>query len=480
MKAGGFLLSLTLLSTIATAQNLECAFDGYKPIEGLRAAMNRGMLEINWEGEAGQQLRALFTIQDGHPVVQQLAAARAHGGWDVLGKDLTPEFQVTTGRRRISLTQRKLLQRFGIDTPAEEDVRKWNTFWDAPLVIPGGHDTTDVPRKASEIQRGSSTYQSRSCRVSTDGYRVSVTFDGMTLGLFTGDVEFTAYKGSNLLRQEAIAKTEEPSVAYIYKAGLKGFAIEDDTKLVWRDTARQWQQYEFGGASNNEPVNLRARNRLEILDTGRGSLAIFPPPHKFFFARENEVNLGYVYYRKDDDKTFSLGVMQPEKGEGYSPWGVSDAEWKRRTNTSREETENFALYNAPPGTVQHMAVYYYLSAKDARATQQEVLAYTHDDVFKPMPGFKVLTGHYHMDFNEKLRDRNTLDYQPSWVPVFRGLGINIVYFGDFHDDSDPNDPGPSDSRKKKSISKARAECPTKTFWSFPPKSRTPIWVATGT
>ena len=37
---------------------------------------------------------------------------------------------------------------------------------------------------------------------------------------------------------------------------------------------------------------MRARNRLEILDVGAGSLAVLPPPHKFFFARENEVNLG--------------------------------------------------------------------------------------------------------------------------------------------------------------------------------------------
>jgi len=57
---------------------------------------------------------------------------------------------------------------------------------------------------------------------------------------------------------------------------------------------------------NQEPVNVRARNRLEILDAGAGSLAVFPPPHKFFFARENEVNLGYVYYRKDNDSSFLL------------------------------------------------------------------------------------------------------------------------------------------------------------------------------
>ena len=440
MKAGRCLLATALLSTIATAQTLRCDFEGYKAIEGMHARMLRGAVELTWPGEAGEQLQAQFTIQDEHPVVQQLAA-RNGGAWYVLGKNLIPDFQVTTGRRRISLTQRKLLKTLGIDTPAEEEARKWNTFWDAPLVVPGGHDTTDLPRKADEIQRASVIYKSQSCHVTSTGDRLSVTFDGLTLGLFSGDLSFTAYKGSNLLRQEAIAKTEHPSVAYIYKAGLKGFTI-GNTKLVWRDTARQWQQYAFGGAPNNEPINLRARNRLEILDTGRGSLGIFPPPHKFFFARENEVNLGYVYYRKDDQNSFSLGVMQPEKGEGYVPWGVSDEIWKKRTSSSRAEWDNFALYNAPPGTLQHMAVYYYLSARTSRATQQAVLAYTHNDVFKPIPGFKVVAGHFHLDYNEMLRDRNTLDYQPGWVPVFRGLGINVVYLGDFHDDSDPRDSGP--------------------------------------
>ena len=451
MRTSGWCLLaiITCLSMTAAAQAVECDFKSYRPIEGMKAQqMSGGVLSLTWQGEAGQPLRALFSIKDGHPVVEQMAAARPGGGgggpWEVLGTDLTPEFQVTTGRRRISATQRNLLKRFDIDTPAEEDIRKWNTFWDAPLVVPGGHDTTDLPRKADEIQRAKASYHTQSCSVASDGARVSVTFDGLTLGLFTGEVQFTAYRGANLLRQEAIATTEAPSVAYIYKAGLQGFAIGDKTKLVWRDTARQWQEYAFGGAPNNEPINLRARNRLAVLDTGGGggSLAVFPPPHKFFFARENEVNLGYVYYRKDDERSFSLGAMQPERGEGYTPWGVSDAIWKRRTNTSREELDNFALYNAPPGTRQHMAVYYYLSAKDGRATQQAVLAYTHDDRFKPVPGFKVVTGHYHTDYNEVLRDRETLDYQPGWVPVFRGLGINVVYLGDFHDDSDPNDAGP--------------------------------------
>ena len=96
-----------------------------------------------------------------------------------------------------------------------------------------------------------------------------------------------------------------------------------------------------------------------------------------------------------------------------------------------------------------MAVYYYLSAKSTVPTQEAVLAYTHDDVFKPLPGFKVMAGHFHLDFNEQLRDRGTLDYQPPWVAVFRALGINILYLGDFHDDSHPNDPGPERFKEQK-------------------------------
>ena len=467
MKFRGLLLCLALVSGVAGAQTLNCNLQGYKPMDGLKAETSGGAVVLNWQGESGQQLRAKFTIRDGQPMVEELAA-RANGAqWVVLGKDLTPDFQVTTGRRRISRTQRRMLKDQNLDTPEEENVRKWNTFWDAPLVVPGGGDTTDLPRTSDEIKRASVSFKSDSCEVTSDGARESVSFNGLNLGLFSGTLQFTVYKDSNLLRQEAIAKTDAPSVAFIYKAGLKGFALGSDTKLVWRDTARQWQESELGGEANQRPVNLRARNRLLILDAGAGSLAVFPPPHKFFFARENEVNLGYVYYRKDSDSSFSMGAMQPDRGEGYHPWGVTDVEWKRRTGTSRGEWDNFALYNAPPGTMQHMAVYYYLNAHGDHATQEAVLAYTHNDVFKPIPGFKVLTGHFHMDFNEMLRDRDNIDYRPTWVPVFRGLGVNILYLGDFHDDSDPRDPGPKRFAEQKVYFEGARRVSDKNFLVIP-------------
>ena len=62
--------------------------------------------------------------------------------------------------------------------------------------------------------------------------------------------------------------------------------------------------------------------------------------------------------------------MQPEKGEGYDPWGVTDEVWQRRDGVARQQVLNYALYNAPPGTMQHMAVYYYLSAAGSHATER--------------------------------------------------------------------------------------------------------------
>jgi hypothetical protein len=117
--------------------------------------------------------------------------------------------------------------------------------------------------------------------------------------------------------------------------------------------------------------------------------------------------------------------------------------------------------------MQRMAVYYYLSATGSHATQQAVMAYTHDDVYKPVPGFKTVTGHFHLELNEMARDQGTTDLEPTWAPVFRGLGINIVYLGDFHDDSDGGDPGAKRLDEQKIYFAASAKLSDKNFLVMP-------------
>ena len=436
-------MSCLLLASVAGAQTLDCNFQGYKAAEGLKAEMHSGALELTWQGERGEQLRAILGVTGGQPVVRELAV-RENGKWAVLGRDLTPEYQVTTGRRRISAQQEVPLRQLGMYTPEIIERQKWFAFWDAPLNVPGhpgSNAAVDMPRKPEEIQRAWATFQLTGCAVNTDGSRLEANFPGVSLGLFSGGLRYTVYRGTNLLRQEVIAKTDAPSVAYKFTAGLKGFAIANDTRLVWRDIARGWQHCLFGGGINTDPVAVKARSRLEIVESSAGSVGVFPASHKFFFSREVESNLGYDYYRKDSETTFAVGVRQADREESFKPYGVSDAVWQHRVSQAREFAENFALYNAPPGTLQRMAVYFYLDSAKAQATEQAVAAFTHDDVYKPLPGYQVMVSHFHFHLNEELTDAGTLDHQPSWIPTFKALGINIAALCDFHADSHPTDTG---------------------------------------
>src|ERR1017187_9078690 len=267
-----------LLSAMAGAQTFKCDFQGYKAADGLKAGMSSGSLELTWQGERGQTLRAILGITGGQPAVRELAVERS-GKWSVLGHDLTPEYQVTTGRRRISAQQEVPLRQLGMFTPEIIERQKWFAFWDAPLNVPGrpgSNAAVDLPRKPEEIQRAWAAFQITGCQVNTDGGRLEANFPGVTLGLFTGGLRYTVYRGANLLRQEVIAKTDAPSVAYKFVAGLKGFAIGNDTRLVWRDIARGWQHYLFGGHVNAAPVALKARSRVVIVESGAGSVGALP------------------------------------------------------------------------------------------------------------------------------------------------------------------------------------------------------------
>jgi hypothetical protein len=100
MRQINFILCAALWCTGAIGQN--CDFKEYKAIDGLKAQMTGGALEVAWRGDGDQELRASFTIRDGQPTVHELAARKGQGNWIVLGRELTPEFEVTSGLRRMS------------------------------------------------------------------------------------------------------------------------------------------------------------------------------------------------------------------------------------------------------------------------------------------------------------------------------------------------------------------------------------------
>ncbi len=407
----------------AAADSLKCDATGYKAAPGLAAVVAGDLLTVTWDGDASDEVRLRLAINGGTPTIRDLAVRKkAAPQWNTLASNVTPEFRVVSGFRRMSNQQMQPLRGLNVAiTPEIIERYKWDPFWDAPLSVGdagrGGNpppadgiaNQPGLPRKPEEIKRATATYQAQGCEVKTNGGRLEIMFPGVQLGVFTGRLQYTIYKGTNLIRQEVVAKTDEPSVAYKYDAGLKGLAIQPASRMMWRDTANVWQSYQFGGSANDSEVALKASNRVVIADQGKaGSIAAFPPPHTFFWAREIATNLGYTWYRKDSDHAFSFGVRQAEHEE------------------SAQYEANFALYSARPGTWQRMAVYLYPSPDQAPAALESVLAFTHGDHYKPLRGYQVMNHHYHMDLGQRLERSGSLDTAIPDLEALKALGINIV------------------------------------------------------
>ena len=269
------------------ADSLNCNLSQYKAAQGLTAAIDQDMLVVSWTGQNGAELRARYGIDAGQPVIRDLAVKKAGGQWTTLGKNLTPEYHVVSGVRRMANDQANPLRQAGIELTEEVIAKnRWYAFWDAPLVMPGSQELQDEAawqrarqvggrgegnaggrggrgqepqavlqpnrtvgpqRTPSEIRRADASFHTTSCSVKTDGASLMVTFPGLSMGIFAGDLQFTVYKGTNLLRMDAAAKTGEQWVAYKYDAGLKGFSTDLTPRVTWRDTGGHPQHHQFGG-----------------------------------------------------------------------------------------------------------------------------------------------------------------------------------------------------------------------------------------
>ncbi len=97
----------TLSCGVAAADGVNCDMQRYKQAEGLTAENRDGTVHLSWQGERHDQLRASFTIRGGQPLVVELAARNGAGAWKVLGRNLTPEYEVTSGVRRMSSPSRR-------------------------------------------------------------------------------------------------------------------------------------------------------------------------------------------------------------------------------------------------------------------------------------------------------------------------------------------------------------------------------------
>ena len=261
-------------------------------------------LTVQWTGSDGAELRTRYAVDSGQPVVRDLAVRRSGGTWATLGQDLKPEYRVVSGIRRFSSQQGGPLQGLGQLTPERAEKEKWYAYRDCAALHRAARACSRRPGRASrrragpgdavappaagrggtpagpafdytspkpeDIRRASSSFKTTSCSVKTDGARLEVTFNGLSMGIFHWESPVhSVSRNQSAFAWTRWRQTNEPSVAYKFDAGLTGFSTAQLSRLAWNDVGGFPQQYQFGGLKNESPVPVRADNRVIVAEGPR-------------------------------------------------------------------------------------------------------------------------------------------------------------------------------------------------------------------
>jgi hypothetical protein len=338
-------------------------------------------LTVSWDDSTNRNWQTIFSLDSTKPLITAISA----DGRDIV-ELAKPYYRCSTGKRRGG----------------------WDAFFDFPPDDPQG-----TRQFLLEFHPTTVTAQ-------TVGDRVEVTFDGVRLGIFTGSLRYTFYPGTALIQQAALVSTHEPDTAFYYDAGLEMTAEQDrrtggnmESHISYYDVEGKLKEVTPSYGSDRH--SLTAHYRTVAAAMGAGSIAVFPPPHRYFFARDYTTNQGYLWYSSWRGRV-GLGVHQyPDDDTTIDPW-----------------------MNAPPDSVQEMGLFLLPSAKDASVALKDVLAYTHNDHFVHLAGFVTFASHWHLAYTVQAMEKG-LDWEPPFKPVMKGIGIDSAMIMDFHGDGHPAD-----------------------------------------
>ena len=208
----------------------------------------------------------------------QLAGRSRGGAWKTLGRDLKPEFEVTSGRRRLSEQQiRRSVNSASPSRPNSSNASSGMPSGMRPstyLASRGPISTCPVsPKRFAAPPPRTTHLPAGEDRWRPPGSEYPRPLDGhllrhLAVHRLPGDQPAAA--GGDRQDRRAL-------VAYKYDAGLQGFSIDGDTRvrLAGRRPA-PGSSTSSADAVNTDPVALRARNRLALVETGGGSIAVLP------------------------------------------------------------------------------------------------------------------------------------------------------------------------------------------------------------
>ena len=381
------LCALLVLASLSSAAEINT--QGFNPADDFNLRTTDDGLSISWNSPEGQSYIEFQIIpQQGNnaagPLIKELGV---DGQPSISGVD--PHYLFYVGERDLDL---------------REMDEGWMIFFDR------------VHRRPYSAEKGVLTPEN--ITVSSNGGRATIEFDGLQSPNFSGSLAFTLYHGSPFVHMEARVSTERPATAFLYHVALskpdtEGFEIQYIDSL----SQAQTQPVDSSTASV-----YQTRFRSMALSSKSGSLVISPFPHQYLYPLDFADNYGYNWAGEeylDMVEGFAWGVRQPPMGDKrFVPW-----------------------VNAEPGSEQKLGVFLFPSKQSGLTNLEVVKNYTRGDTFKPLPGYKTLSSHYHhehsMDVINQRAEQGVTGIpqgleNPDFVEFFKRMGVDMVHMAEFH------------------------------------------------
>jgi len=400
----GLLFSVAFLRqdapAIAAEHSVTLNSDNYESACGIDISQQDSLIHVSWPLGGKSRGRLILNLASNQPLIHSISTASPDAAFRPFVEGLDPVLFVRVGDRDLD-------KRDG-----------WTIFFDRMQRKPSElHPATIKPVRATATSRFR---------------RATLTIGEVSAGPFQGELRWTFFADHPFILQEAVVTTQRKRTAFLYDTGLVCRGTQPQ-RMSWKAAAGPLQSETTAAFSNTRHLAVQGRAISAGFDGG--SIAVFPPPHRYFFPLDFSDNLKNIWVgpkSHDQGLPFGFGIRHDARGDNrYVPW-----------------------FNAPPGSKQELGLFLFISSDSPEDALQAAAKLTRQDRFAPLPGHTIFSSHYHVEHTRDLLnaqdeprgsdtrtgplpsgDEYTIPPRltnPGFVRVFRDMGIDIVHLAEFH------------------------------------------------
>lgn len=380
-----------LFTGLSTQAQIAVSLPENSGVNDTEITLGENEVEITWGTENSEKCRLQLNLEKNKPLFSSIAIG-SNGDFETLLADVDPVFILNVGSRTL------------------KPENGWTIFFDKVPTRPYKSHKLDFDKKEMKITK--------------HGKRTVIAISDISAPDFNGSLEITIYNSTPLFNIAAVIATEKDSTAILYDAGLT--SAKSWKTVAYADTSDSLRHIKT--SEQNASVNVPVKYRSIMGANAQGSLAVFPPPHQYFYPLDEAFNLKSVWYGtgyRDMVKDFGIGIRHDPKGDArYVPW-----------------------FNSPPNSVQRLNFFCMLGPGSPDKLLEEIKKYTHKDEYVPLENHRTFASHFHNEFVMNVVMANKpIPVKPEFVDVFKKMGVDIVHLGEFHYTAHPK--GPDEVRLK--------------------------------